>query len=115
MWNQAAVYRRRRRTLAASVLVVIVLIIIIIATASGSGGNPPGKAPATTTPTPSTLAQSPAPLRYTTVSSLSEPVRASAATPVPGHDAFSLLGGLDSAGNATSGIGEITSDSTTIG
>ncbi|MGD0198385.1 MAG: hypothetical protein ABSC56_10850 [Solirubrobacteraceae bacterium] len=63
---------------------------------------------------PVSLPQSPAPLTYNTVSSLTEPVRASSATRLPGSAAFSLLGGLDSQANGTSGIGEITSTSTKV-
>jgi non-specific serine/threonine protein kinase len=113
MWNQAAVYRRRRRTFAASVLLAIVLIIVI-ATSTGGGGSklPPEQTTGSTGTT--ALPQSSAPLTYTPVASLAEPVRASAAAPVPGRDAFSLLGGIDSAGNGTSGIGTITSNSTTV-
>jgi len=112
MWNQAAVYRRRRRTFAASVLLVLVLLIIIITSSSGGGGKLPPKSPTTSTVPP--LGQSSAPLSYRAVSSLAEPVRASAATGVPGRQAFSLLGGLDAAGNGVSGIGEITANSTVV-
>ena len=113
MWNQAAVYRRRRRTLAASVLLAIVLIIVIATTSGGGGPNLPPRQSSGSTGT-TTLPQSSAPLSYTRVASLTEPVLASAAAPVPGHNAFSLLGGIDSAGSGTSGIGTITSISTTV-
>jgi hypothetical protein len=94
MWNQAAVYRRRRRTFAASALLVIVLIIVIATSIGGGGGSklPPNQSTGSTGTT--ILPQSPAPLTYKRISSLTEPVRATATAPVPGRDAFSLLVGI---------------------
>jgi hypothetical protein len=112
MWNQAAVYRRRRRTLAASVLLFIVLIIVIATSGSGGGKLAPPKTHGSTGTTG--LSQSPAPLSYTRVATLAEPVRASAAAPYPGKDAMLLLGGIATTDDGTAGIGEVTANSTTL-
>jgi hypothetical protein len=108
MWNQAAIYRRRRRTFAVSVVLVLLLLVIVI-TAPGGGG--PLKRVVKGV---KTLPMSDAPLTYHPAAALLAPIRASAATRIPGKTAFTLLGGLDSSDNATAGVGTVTSSSTTV-
>jgi N-acetylneuraminic acid mutarotase len=107
MWNQAAVYRRRRRTFAVSVVLVLLLIIII---ASASGG---GTAKRVVTGV-ITLPVSAAPLTYSPAAALLAPILASAAAPIPGKTAFTLLGGLDSSNDATSGVATIDASQTKV-
>ncbi len=105
MWNQAAIYRRRRRTFA--VLVVLGVLLIVIVASRGGGG--PLKRP---TRSVATLPVSEAPLSYTSEPALLAPVRASAAAPIPGKTAFTLLGGLDSSNDATATVATIDSSGT---
>jgi hypothetical protein len=108
MWNQAAVYRRRRRTFAASVVLVLLLIVIVIASAGGGG---PAKRVVTGV---ITLPVSAAPLTYRPAAALLAPILASAAAPIPGKTAFTLLGGLDSSNDATSGVATVDASQTKV-
>jgi hypothetical protein len=108
MWNQAAIYRRRRRTFAVSVVLVLLLAIIVIASPGG------GRSPKRVAKEGITLPMSAAPLSYTPAAALLAPIRASAATTIPGRTAFTLIGGLDSNDNATAGVATVTSAKTQV-
>ena len=108
MWNQAAIYRRRRRTFAVSVVLALLLLIIIIASA---GGGAPAKRIVTGV---ITLPVSAAPLTYRPAAALLAPILASAAAPIPGQPAFTLLGGLDGSNDATSGVATVDSSQTKV-
>jgi hypothetical protein len=108
MWNQAAIYRRRRRTFAVAVALVLLLVIIVIVS-PGGGGLGPGKRVAKRG---ITLPLSAAPLSYHAAPALLAPVLASAAAPIPGKTAFTLLGGLDTGDNATATVATIDSTGT---
>jgi hypothetical protein len=108
MWNQAAVYRRRRRTFAVSVVLVLLLIIII----ASIGGGRPAKRVITGV---ITLPASAAPLSYRPAAALLAPILASAAAAIPHKTAFTLLGGLDSSNDATSGVATVEGQTKVVG